>query len=710
MSFRPEHYPSGDPCEHCALPAGRHRTGRSRTEYHRRYSARRTTYRREYQESRPRPKNSLRIIGIDGEGQGRESHVYNFIAAADEEGKTWQLGEDRTRQLSTEDILDFLLDLPGRSLVIAFAFLYDLTKALEDLPDQQLGDLFHEKRRLYFKNGRARYRPVRWKGYKLNFINRRLTIAKDTRRVTVWDVFAFFQSKFTKALLDWKVGNGDELRAIEKMKDQRADLDALPFAQVKDYCKSECKNLATLGRALLDAHERVDLVLKSYFGCGSTASALMNRHNVRDFKGDAPTKMRLPVACGFFGGWFENAVLGAVRRPVWNADINAAYPYALYGMPCLTHGRWEWVTTNLERKMSNARLALIHWCNPGGQGPKSWGPLPVRCADGTIKFPLAAVEGWTWREEFLAARAGWPSVEALGAWVYNTDCDCKPFGFMGDVYLQRLRFGSDTAGLPLKNGMNSGYGKLVQTLGENPPFQSFVWGGNCTSHCRSQLLGAIISNPDHVLMVATDGIVSDTPLKLSEPRDTGTKDATRISGGKKGPLGAWEVKAYPKGYFFARPGIYFPLDFSNDEKEREEELKKVRGRGLGRKVLYDNIDRVVDGWANGEEIDVGKGRKVPGVQLPPVGRFVGAKTGLNLQGNKWVRSKTYGKWVKWPARVSFDPQPKRRSVLPGGRLEPWPRLMRPSLPYVKANVSDEVRELQMTQTMAEEQPNGEYED
>ena len=692
MSFRPEHYPFGDPCEHCALPARRHRIARVRT-YAKR--APRREYHRDYQAARPR-KATLRIIGIDGEGQGRERHVYNFLAAADEHGQTWTLGEERTKQVSTEDFLDFLLDLPSRSLVIAFAFLYDLTKGLEDLDDDSLGDLFHESRRMYFKDGRARYRPVRWRGYKLNFINRRFTVAKDGRRVTVWDVFAFFQSRFTKALLDWKVGNADEIKAMEWMKERRGELDKLPFEKVKEYCLSECIKLATLGRALLDAHDRANLQLKSYFGCGSTAAALMNRHNVRSFKADPPAKMRRAIACAFFGGWFENSVIGSITKPVHTYDINAAYPYALFGMPCLTHGRWEWVTLNLERRLRQARLALVHWTNPGGQGPTSWGPLPVRRANKTIIFPLAAVDGWSWREEFLAARAGWPSVEATGAWVYETDCDCRPFGFMSDVYLERLALGSDSAGLPLKNGMNSAYGKQVQTLGHNPPFQSFVWGGNTTSNCRAQVLTAIASDPDHVLMVATDGIAADRELVLPAPRDTGTGDARKLGDGKKGALGEWDHKVNKRGMFFARPGIYFPLDTS--ELDEESRQKMVRGRGLGRRVLHENIDRILEGWESGKQE----------VVLPKVGRFIGAKTGLHLRGGKWVRGDKYGRWVSWPTKVSFNPIPKRRSVLTGGRLEPWPRATRASLPYVKAEISDEVAALRMAQTIADEQPNGDY--
>ncbi len=669
----------------------------------------RADYRRTYNARKPPPLARDLIIGIDGEGQGRAPHVYNYVAAADENGRTWELGDDPNRFVGTEAFLAFVLDLPAKSLVFGFAFLYDLSKALADLPDALLFLLFHEDRRAKIVQGKygpeVRYRPIRWRGFSLNYMHRRFTVKSGKRSKVIWDVFAFFQSKFTKACVDWKIGSEIEIKAMERMKERRGSFDAQSFREVQAYCQKECHFLASLGRQLLDAHTNAGYKLESFFGAGSTATALMKKHEVKEFIGEIPDGMKEGVACAFFGGRFENSRVGPIRRPVWNADINSAYPYAATFLPCLIHGRWRHLKRGLEQGIERARLALINWQLPRLTGglPASWGPLPVRKANGTIAFPLSAFSGWTWREEFLAARKLRPDVCAVSAWLYDSDCKCQPFGFLPGVYLERLKLGKDLRGIVLKLGANSVFGKTCQAVGIDPPFQSWVWSGNITSTCRSQLLDAITRAPDpsNVLMLATDGVWSDVKLDLPEPRDTGTSRA-----GGKGPLGGWTTKEYPRGVFAARPGIYFPLD------PTEDELELVRARGLGRRVLYEQHRVVEQCFATGQE-SVVLGAAYCDVKTrearPASQRFVGVKTGLSFTPSKGVKRDDFcGEWIDWPTEVSYDPKPKRERVRDDGSLACWESFDVPSLPYDKALRDPESALLELAGLIAEEQPNADF--
>ncbi len=623
----------------------------------------------------------------------------------------------------TRECLDFTLQLPERSLIFGFAFLYDLTKWLSDLPDRSIYLLFHEQLRAKIVDGQVHYRPVKWNPddrapcrgrgcpccYRINYMNRRFSVSKGRERATIWDIFAFFQSKYTKALTDWfslkgegKIwalpGMGAAVERMEKMKTQRATFDKLSKEEIRVYCKEECKYLAQLGRALITAHEEAGLKLKTYFGAGSTASALLGRFGVKERRGEVPERMREPVASAFFGGRFENAVVGPIRGRVYNYDISSAYPYQATFLPCLSCGRWRHhARAGQEMALDGATCALVRWTIPiVEEGP--WGVLPVRKIDGTIAFPLSAEGGWVWREEFLAARKVNPHVEVKEVWSYDTDCDHRrPFGGLPDIYRERVRIGKDARGIVLKLGPNSVYGKLAQSKGLNPPFQEWIWAGSITSGCRSQLLGGLVSAADRnaTLMFATDGDWTKRVVSLESPRDTGTSDLAK-------PLGGWEEKIFERGVFAVRPGIYFPL------APTEEELEKVRARGLGRKALYEQWAKVVDAWEAGET----------GVSLKCADRFVGAKSGVRWDQKRGARrSDDYGEWIPHVVDVGFSPKPKRASVNPDGTLECWRgdgkygqnvKFDVPSVPYDAATVSNEAALLMLAQLIAEEQPDGDF--
>lgn len=674
-----------------------------------------------------------RIIGIDGEGQGRGPHRYFYLAAADEMDNRWEVSPgDVPGRLSTRECLDFILDLPSKSLIVGYAFIYDLTKILQDLDDRSLYLLFHEEKRARKVKDRIVYRPVKWQEYKINFMNRKFSVTRGNRHAVVWDIFRFFQGKFTKALTDWKIASAAKLERMADMKDKRANFDKMDQGEVHAYCQEECTYLASLARGLIDAHIDAGLKLKHYYGAGSTASAFLDKIDVRSKRGEIPASMRDPVACAFFGGRFENSVIGPVREPVWNYDISSAYPYQATFLPCLSCGVWRFDRLGLG--IPAARLALVNWgCigpirSPPPTSPYSvgvldqyaWGPLPVRAKNGTIVFPLSGAGGWTWKDEWEAALKINPQLQCKGAWLYETDCDCLPFRDIPTYYRERVRLGKDAKGIVLKLGTNSIYGKLAQSKGLNPPFQSWVWAGNITSGCRAQLLEllSVARNPWDVLMLATDGLFSRERLVCPVPHNTGTSDLAK-------PLGGWEEKQYARGIFAVRPGIYFPLD------PTDEDLDAVRARGLGKKILYEQWSRVATAYEKGAAVvdidhacricdrklefnqDMCPDHGIP--HIPPwsgVERFVGAKSALT-RGEKSeiiTRSPDYGEWIPYPIRVTFNPLPKREEVLPDRRLRSMVYADWESVPYKNALKGPEALALEIADMIAEEQPDADFSD
>ncbi len=679
--MRIQHKPKGTPpwCSQCGAPFRKHRQSDRKA-----WTAARDA-------KRPVKHVTDNIIGIDGEGQGRTPHLYTYLAAANAK-RTWSVENDSG--LTTEQCLKFIHGLPNHALIVGYAFGYDLTKILADLPDDLLYSLTHEETRARLKRQRIVYVPIEWRSpdgtlFKINYMNRKFTVTVGTKSITVWDVFRFFQGKFTQALIDWKIADKERLSWMESMKDRRSQFDQLSKAEVQAYCKEECQYMARLTQELIDAHNAAELPLTSYYGAGSTASAFLKKISIKEKRGEFPEAMRKAIASAFFGGRFENSVVGPIPGLVYNYDISSAYPYHAYQLPCLKHGQWSHTKRHCDVAIGDSQLALIRWRIPQSNDFEkqnlTWGPFPVRSQIGTIAFPLAGKGGWVWKPEYIAAREHF-DVHVSECWVYNTDCDCHPFASIPATYRERLKLGKDARGIVLKLGLNSIYGKLAQSAGISPPYQSWIWAGNITSGCRAQLLEAVYAAKDtrNVLMLATDGVWTRDRLSLPLPLDTGTANTGK-------PLGGWEEKTFESGVFAVRPGIYFPLN------PTETQLKEVRARGLGKRTLYEQWPKIVEAWEKGDEF----------IDLDGMTRFVGMKSALTMSAKGVKRSPQYGEWIPHAITVNFDPAPKRAEIR-GQYLTPHQYFDWESEPYDKAVASPEALMLALQLLQLEEQPNGDW--
>lgn len=705
------HKPQGSPCQICGLHYNRHqvdhkingnpcscglpdRLHRFRTDSDRVYYA-----------------------GIDGEGQGRSDHRYVMLAWSNESGTCRRAIEaPEGDRLTTVQCLDFILSIPNFARIYAFAFNYDLTKILGDIDNETLYLLFRpELRKRKPKYRKLGPRPVRWGPYQLNMMGSKFSVKRGKRRRVIWDTFKFFQSKFTAALEDWKVGTPDVLQRMTAMKEQRKDFDKLTRKQILDYCYDECAYMATLARKLIEAHEAAGIHLRSYHGAGSTASAILKKLKIDKIVRHGPPEIDHMVASGFFGGRFENDVIGVIEGPLDGWDISSAYPYQISFLPCLSCGIWRHTTDR--KDLETATTAIVRYGL--GKPPKgmSWGPFPFRLKTGSIAFPSTSGGGWVWLSEYLEGERLFPHVAFREAWVYRTTCKHRPFEEFPNIYRERLRIGKEGPGKVLKLGSNGGYGKMAQSVGDDPPFQSWIWAGMITAGTRAQLLTMLGLHKDrsNLLMMATDGIITREKIKPPKPRDTGTFDCVDEHGKPANkPLGGWERKIIKDGMFFARPGVYFPL------QPKESEMKNIRARGIGRRNALSSYRKMIEAWQAGK----------PHVQIAKVARFNGAKSSIGRSGKPDAYEYTrhallnddnepvtdalgnwlvrYGQWTERPIELSFNPLPKRESVNRDGqtlKIRAFPQDL-VSLPYDRSLLSLEAWNLKRFAAEVLEQPDG----
>jgi hypothetical protein len=662
-------------------------------------------------------KKKFSYLGIDGEGQGKIDHKYIFLAVSNEDRtKRWSV--ENSNGLSTEQCFEFLLRLPVENhKIFAFAFHYDLTKILTDLDNKTLYYLFRPELRQRPKKT-AFMGPyfVQWKNYRINYQAAKFTLKYGKKKIVIWDIFKFYQSKFVSALQTWKVGNELLWSRMQQMKDQREHFDKLNFEQVKDYCFEECACMAELARKLTESHEKASLKLQSYYGAGSSASAMLKVMGIKEkINRDYPSEMRYAVSSAFFGGRFENSVIGPIQKKIFSYDISSAYPYQLFFLPCLWHGKWEKVSNRRDLELSDVRQAIIHYKLEKAiqhYHHRGWAPFPFREENGSICFPKNSGGGWVYRDEYLSGERIFSGVRFLEAWILRSSCDCRPFQKISEYYRERCKIGKEGPGIVIKLGCNSCYGKLAQSVG-NAVFNSWLWAGMITSGTRAQLLEllSLHKNWQNVLMMATDGICSLEDIEVPLPLDTGTFDV--MDGNTKKPLGGWEKKVIPQGMFLARPGIYFPL------QPTEKQIKEIRGRGVGKSVVLENWSRIMNAWPVKDMNQT--------IAITNVSRFCGAKTSISVaglirklpdgtiednrvfhraEGNHQKGEPSYGQWIKRSVDMSFNPEPKRARVSKNSvtlELRSFQQTQE-STPYENCELSEEAWELKAATEELLEQP------
>jgi hypothetical protein len=580
------------------------------------------------------------VMMVDSEGgndeQGR--HHCMVLCAADSEGTEHVL---RTgRPLGTEDILDWLVELPKSRLIVGYSLGYDWAMWLRDMPAAT--------RREMTADGKW----VEYGAYRLQMLGNQVTVTRpdptcpivDGRRrhvrghtcrsVVVHDVVKFYQQSFLGAIGHskggWGVVTEDELAVIEAGKEGRSGF-TCEYAcsdEAVEYSLAECR----VGSRLVDAlrvavEDAIGEPLQQFFGAGSIAKMLLKRNGVDAHLGqggwppETPAAVREAVMFAYFGGRFEAADFGPMASAVEESDITSAYPATMAALPCLTHATWihspgyvgpaEGMYTMLHR---------VRWDLPANT---RWGPFPWRLDSGAIICPRRG-EGWYYGAEVAAARRMHPSIEVLDTWTLVKGCQCRPFDWVAQMYEWRMARGNknDGPGIVAKLGLNSLYGAAAQSVG-TPVWQSFIWAGLITSATRAKLLDAIRLAPDDVFMVATDAVFSRRPLGLESPG-----------------LGGWEAATYDD-VFVVAPGVAL-MD------------GKMKTRGMSRKEFVGVQDAIRQAWN-----DVGPWARAS----TKVTRFIGLRSGL-------VRPDVYCQWVESERVVSVGSGPKREHPGTGGII-PW---------------------------------------
>jgi hypothetical protein len=498
--------------------------------------------------------------GADGEGgifgtSNPTYHAYFLLSV----GTSSIVPKDGAIRITTSQALGYIASLSPDYCYVGYFFDYDVTKILEDLSFEKLDRLMNrEKRRR--KDGHGFF-PVDYGPYEIEYLPRKefKVRLKGGKWVVINDVGPFFQCAFLKAIKDWSIGTEEEHAIIAAGKEKRNAFDVKDLEEIASYNALEIVLLEQLMEKFRAACYAVNIRPQKWQGPGQLAKALLARESVPLSKNvpllNEPEFYDLMVygRNSYYGGRPELSAIGPVDQPVFQWDINSAYPAAMLSVPCLMHGGWEKeeYVTGMDSEKIRCTNAIVYGSFTGkplrkGQRAPLWYGLPVRSADGSISYPRDG-KGWYWQHEIQASIH--QSFRAESAWVYNRVCDCQPLAFVSDLYQDRMDLGKDGPGIVIKLGLNSLYGVTVQSIG-SPAYADPIRGSYITSHCRTQIQSLIHSSPccvegvcgKDVLMIATDSVATIT-------------DRTDIQESKD--LGGWSRETHPQGMFLIQPGLYF---------------------------------------------------------------------------------------------------------------------------------------------------------
>ena len=371
------------------------------------------------------------FVGTDGEGGGRDDkgrQLFRLLRAGE------QVLFHDNRPLSTIDCLDFLLSLSPRPIYVSFAFGYDTTMILRDLPKDRLDRLFSEQRGYtHWRNYGIDWLPGHylrvcrvaeaWDGAKWRSVP-----VKGTSR-TIYETFGFFQTSFVKALETWDVGTAEDRDRMAATKDDRCSF-GLMTPELIEYNRQECDWLAELMEKFRDRCQQVDLVPGTWNGPGKIASALLKKHNViraAEVVRIVPAEVLEAGRYAYYGGRAETSWVGYMPE-CWAYDLRSAYPAAMLDLPCLEHATWEKVDAEAAAKLTEADLFLadVDYAHPR---ETVWGGLPHRHQSGGLLWPYRGA-GTYWSPEIFAAIRSGTRIKFNHAWVCHRNCSCRPMAWV----------------------------------------------------------------------------------------------------------------------------------------------------------------------------------------------------------------------------------------------------------------------------------------
>ena len=401
---------------------------------------------------------------------------------------------------------------------------------------------------------KAKKHKIMYKGYRITYIPKKmLTISEIEGRkggIKLLDAAQYYENKSLDSQAK-KYLNEKKLDTIsgEEIGKSRAYYDG-NYNEIVKYCKRDADLTLKLALLAMENIKKLGFNPSNPISPASISRKYQRKRgfplNLKKMKG-LEKKANAFAMLAYKGGVFATYQRGYFKQPLYDYDINSCYPAIMIGLPDWRNGHFEFI--DLEAKPEDYEYGWI-WCDIDTeyipyQDKEHYtikeiyediGEWDMKYTAKKVTYPTGLRTAIITTEEYRWLRENGEYVKWLGegmGWVKENNKYPNPFGWLKEMYAKRKDAKKDNSALAttMKLLMNSLYGSTVQRKNGIGDLSNFCYGSYITGRARLQMFDVKKKNPEVIINIATDGLLSTQKLSLRVSEE----------------LGEWEYNEYTKG-------------------------------------------------------------------------------------------------------------------------------------------------------------------
>ncbi len=445
-------------------------------------------------------------------------------------GRLKVIATDReVREVETfEDVLSFLMQKKYRG---AFFFLFNLSYDVNHILK-----LTWSRKYLNELNEATGWTGAKYReGVYMKYIPGKIfKLCKNKHCITFIDIATFYKGMTLDKASKKYFGEGKDPIDSEKIGEEAGYYEDNKEA-IKTYCKKDAYLTLKLAERMKGIIETCKMPKGSLsFNNPISSAKIAETYVKQNFKypivPDGMVKEYHLIAAqnAYHGGLFETFQRGVFEQPLYQYDINSAYPFTMKDLPHWANGRFEHVT-----KPENGEYGWYYcefdceWMPHGDFGR----PYEVEFCFGETNncekilinpkrkvYPVGIRKAWITKIEYewMKEREIYCNFIMGIEWFFKEHLYDNPFGWIPEVYIRRqeVKAKGDVSEYALKIVMNGVYGKTAQFKKGMGKLTNFFYCSYITAGTRLMVASVAYKYPRNIVEIATDSVLLDKKVKL----------------------------------------------------------------------------------------------------------------------------------------------------------------------------------------------------